>query len=155
RGKVLNDEKARLEKLISSDQISSLVTPMGTSIGDEFDASKLRYQHIIIITDTDFDCRHARTAALGLFYRQTGAVAEPGAIYIAQPPLYKVKHGKDGRYRKDEHEMNQHMLRLALDKAQLIPSRGADPISGDALGELARKYLVAEAVIDRLSGIIA
>jgi DNA gyrase subunit B len=100
------------------------------------------------------DGAHIRTLLLTFFFRQMPDLVERGHIYIAQPPLYKVKHNKDERYLKDDHELNQYMLRIALDHAYLIPSADAAPIQGDTLGELARKYLLAEAVIDRLARII-
>lgn len=151
RGKVLNVEKARFDKLIASEQIATLITAFGTSIGPDFNLEKLRYHRIIIMTDADVDGAHIRTLLLTLLYRQMPLLVEHGHVYIAQPPLYKVKVGKDERYLKDEFEETQFMLQLALKDATVVPSQGAEPIQGEALQELARQYSLAQAVVDRLS----
>jgi len=151
RGKVLNVEKARFDRLVASDQIATLITALGTSIGPDFNLEKLRYHRIIIMTDADVDGAHIRTLLLTLLYRQMPQLVEHGHVYIAQPPLYKVKAGREERYLKDELEETQFMLQLALRQAVLLPREGADPIEGEPLGELARQFALAEAVVSRLT----
>jgi DNA gyrase subunit B len=155
RGKVLNVEKARFEKLISSEQIVTLITALGTGIGkDEFKIEKLRYHRIIIMTDADVDGAHIRTLLLTLLYRQMPELIDRGSVYIAQPPLYKVKSGKTERYLKDDQDYHQFLLRMAMDDSSLMPRAGGDAITGSALEELARSWLLTEAVIERVSHLV-